>query len=60
VLDRVPEMHKWADKIKAIQDERIGLAIVAANNHYAGFGPGSERIKEYVARKTARRKVSSA
>ncbi len=53
-------MHKWADKIKAIQDERIGLAIVAANNHYAGFGPGSERIKEYVARKTARRKVSSA
>ncbi len=34
-------MHKWADKIKAIQDERIGLAIVAANNHYAGFGPGS-------------------
>jgi uncharacterized protein YecE (DUF72 family) len=38
-IDRVLEMQKWADKIKAIQDERIRLAIVTANNHYAGFGP---------------------
>ena len=34
-------MHKWTEKIKAVQDERIKLAIVAANNHYAGFGPGT-------------------
>jgi hypothetical protein len=37
-------MKKWADNIKAIQDERIKLAIVTANNHYAGFGPGSANV----------------
>ena len=37
-------MEKWADNIKAVQDERIKLAIVAANNHYAGFGPGTANM----------------
>jgi hypothetical protein len=37
-------MHKWAEKIKAVQDERSKLAIVAANNHYAGFGPGTANV----------------
>ena len=37
-------MQKWADSIKTVQDERINLAIVAANNHYAGFGPGTVNI----------------
>ena len=37
-------MHNWAEKIKAVQDERIKLAIVAANNHYAGFGPGTANV----------------
>jgi hypothetical protein len=27
-----------------VQDERIGLAIVAANNHYTGFGPGTANV----------------
>ena len=40
-LDRAPEMQKWAENIEAVQDERIRLAIVTANNHYAGFGHGS-------------------
>ena len=43
-IDRVLEMQKWADNIKAIEDERIKLAIIAANNHYAGFGPGTVNI----------------
>jgi uncharacterized protein YecE (DUF72 family) len=43
-IDRVLEMQKWADNIKAIQDDRIKLAIVAANNHYAGFGPGTANV----------------
>jgi hypothetical protein len=34
----------WTDNIKAIQDERVKLAIVTANNHYAGFGPGTVNI----------------
>jgi hypothetical protein len=37
--DRVLEMQKCADNIKAVQDERVKLAIVTANNRYAGFGP---------------------
>ena len=38
-------MQKWAENIKNVQgDEHIKLAIVAANNHYAGFGPGTVNI----------------
>ena len=36
-IDIVLEMQKWADNIKTVEDERIKLAIIAANNHYAGF-----------------------
>jgi uncharacterized protein YecE (DUF72 family) len=50
--DRVMEMKKWANKVKRTikeQEERgrrknINLAIVSANNHYAGFGPGTANI----------------
>lgn len=34
-------MQKWANDIKTVEDEGIKLAIIAANNHYAGFGPGT-------------------
>jgi hypothetical protein len=37
-------MQKWAENIKTVEDERIKLAIVAANNHYAGFGPGTANV----------------
>ena len=44
-IDRVLEMQKWAENIKNVQvDEHVKLAIVAANNHYARFGPGSVNI----------------
>jgi uncharacterized protein YecE (DUF72 family) len=43
-IDKVLEMQKWAENIKTVQDERIKLAIVAANNHYAGFGPGTANM----------------
>src|SRR5437870_1675994 len=43
-IDRVLEMEKWAEKIMTVQDERINLAIIAANNHYAGFGPGTANM----------------
>ena len=43
-IDRVLEMEKWADNIKDVQDERIKHAIVTANNHYAGFGPGTAKV----------------
>jgi len=43
-IDRVLEIEKWAEKIKTVQDEHIKLAIIAANNHYAGFGLGTVNI----------------
>jgi hypothetical protein len=43
-IDRILEMEKWAENIKTVQDEQIRLAIITANNHYAGFGPGSVNI----------------
>jgi len=43
-IDRVLEMQKWADNIKTVEEEHIGLAIVTANNHYAGFGAGTVNI----------------
>jgi uncharacterized protein YecE (DUF72 family) len=48
--DRVMEMKKWSSKVKRVINEegrgrkRINLAIVSANNHYAGFGPGTATI----------------
>ena len=47
--DRVMDMKKWASKVKRTLKEEgrrksINLAIVSANNHYAGFGPGTANI----------------
>jgi uncharacterized protein YecE (DUF72 family) len=49
--DRVIEMKKWSSKIKRVSKQEegggrknINLAIVSANNHYAGFGPGTANI----------------
>jgi hypothetical protein len=42
-------MQKWIDNLKTVEDENIRLAIMTANNHYAGFGPGTANIlSEYV------------
>jgi hypothetical protein len=43
-VDRVLEIQKWADNIKTVEDERIKLAIIAANNCCAGFGPGTVNV----------------
>ena len=43
-IDRVLDVQKWVDNLKTVEDERIKLAIVTANNHYAGFGPGTVNI----------------
>ena len=49
--DRVVEMKKWSNKLKrvikeqkAAREKSINLAIVTANNHYAGFGPETANI----------------
>ncbi len=44
-IDRITEMQKWANNIKNIQEDgRVKQAIIAANNHYAGFGPGTANL----------------
>jgi uncharacterized protein YecE (DUF72 family) len=49
--DRIMEMKQWADEIKKVEsgNERgkrkdVNLAMIAANNHYAGFGPGTANL----------------
>jgi len=42
-IARIAEMQKWAENIKNVKDH-MNLAIVAANNQYAGFGPGTVNI----------------
>jgi hypothetical protein len=40
-------MKKWARILKRavkVERDKANLAIVAANNHYAGFGPGTANI----------------
>ncbi|MGB8134129.1 MAG: DUF72 domain-containing protein [Nitrososphaeraceae archaeon] len=49
--DRVLEMKKWASQIRKVdtgmgkgRGKEVSLAMIAANNHYAGFGPGTVNI----------------
>jgi uncharacterized protein YecE (DUF72 family) len=50
--DRVLEMKRWADEIKKVETGKergrkrndVNLAMIAANNHYAGFGPGTANL----------------
>jgi uncharacterized protein YecE (DUF72 family) len=45
-IDRTEEIRNWANKIKQLkQNERdVKIGIVAANNHYGGYGPGTVDI----------------
>jgi uncharacterized protein YecE (DUF72 family) len=45
-IDRTEEIRNWAAKIKEIkQNEKdVKVGIVAANNHYRGYGPGTVDI----------------
>ena len=49
--DRLLEMKRWANEIKNVEYRKdrgrrkeVNLAMVAANNHYAGFGPGTANL----------------
>ena len=49
--DRVLEMKRWANEIKNVENKKergrrkeVNLAIIAANNHYAGFGSGTANL----------------
>jgi hypothetical protein len=44
--DRANEMLNWANRLKEVQqyEKDVEFAMVAANNHYAGFGPETTNI----------------
>ena len=44
--DRIKEMQLWKDILKDIQknEKNVKTAIVATNNHYAGFGPMTTKL----------------
>jgi uncharacterized protein YecE (DUF72 family) len=44
--DRTSEMRKWSRQLMKVQKEetKLNLAIVTANNHYAGFGPATANM----------------
>ena len=41
--DRVEEIKGWTDKMKEVKqhEKDVKVGIVAANNHYGAFGPGT-------------------
>lgn len=44
--DRAVEMLNWANKLKEVQkyEKDVNAALVASNNHYAGYGPETSNI----------------
>jgi len=45
-IDRTEEIRNWTNKIKEVRhnEKDVKAAIVAANNHYGGYGPGTVDI----------------
>jgi uncharacterized protein YecE (DUF72 family) len=44
--DRVLEMQRCVEELKSVQrfEKNVKSVIVSANNHYAGFGPGTVKV----------------
>ena len=45
-IDRSEEIRNWTNKIKGVKqhDKDVKIGIIAANNHYSGYGPGTVDI----------------
>jgi len=45
-IDRIEEIRNWANKMKEVKQNEtdVKIGIVAANNHYGGYGPGTVDI----------------
>ena len=43
IVNREPEMEEWV-RILRKASRRVGRAYVYANNHYAGYGPGTVKL----------------
>ncbi|HLJ24381.1 MAG TPA: DUF72 domain-containing protein [Candidatus Acidoferrales bacterium] len=40
ILDRTSDLRDWAEALKKVSERKIQI-LAFANNHYAGFGPGT-------------------
>jgi uncharacterized protein YecE (DUF72 family) len=40
IIDRQGELFEWVKLLRKVQERRI-MILAFANNHYAGFGPGT-------------------
>ena len=38
--DRLSELQRWSEEVNRLKD-KAKFVIMAANNHYAGFGPAT-------------------
>jgi uncharacterized protein YecE (DUF72 family) len=45
-INRTEEIRNWANKLKDVRQNQkdVKVGIVAANNHYGGYGPGTVDI----------------
>ncbi len=45
-IDRTEEIRNWANKMKDTEqnEKDVKIGIIAANNHYGGYGPGTVDI----------------
>jgi uncharacterized protein YecE (DUF72 family) len=39
--DRLKELRLWSNSVRQVKHNKAKFAVVAANNHYAGFGPAT-------------------
>jgi uncharacterized protein YecE (DUF72 family) len=40
IVNRTQDLSEWVDVLKKVHERRIQI-LAFANNHYAGFGPGT-------------------
>ena len=51
ILDRGPDLAEWVEVLKPVHKRKIQI-LAFANNHYAGYGPGTiEQFRELWQRK---------
>ena len=53
IVDRTAELSEWVDVLKKVRERKIQI-LAFANNHYAGYGPGTiEEFRKLWQRATA-------
>ena len=40
IVDRKPDLAEWVEVLKTVHKRKIQI-LAFANNHYAGYGPGT-------------------